>query len=84
MRADLYIRALNRAVEILGGRKQLAAYLRVDMESLRNWTAGAVHPPIEILQSVAEILKHEVVKDYTCREPRKRARSKKHSGPSQQ
>jgi hypothetical protein len=84
MRADLYIRALSRAVEILGGRKQLAAYLRVDMESLQNWMAGAVHPPIEILQSVAEILKHEVVKDYTRRGQRKRARAKKPSGPSQQ
>jgi DNA-binding XRE family transcriptional regulator len=64
MRAGVYRRAFARAIEILGGKEQLASHLGVDSQSLGKWSAGSVHPPVEVLQSLAEILRHEISKDW--------------------
>lgn len=65
MPADLYKRAVRRAAEILGGKSALATYLRVDSERIAKWTAGAGRPPPKVMQSVAAVIRHELLKNYT-------------------
>lgn len=64
MAADLYRRAFARGAEILGGKRRLANYLEVDLERLDTWSTLTVHPPVQVLQSLAAILKYEILKDY--------------------
>src|SRR3954462_1436728 len=63
MRADLRRRAFYRAVQIVGGKEQLAAYLGVDTECLAGWTTGAVRPPVKVLQSLAQIIRCGMLKE---------------------
>jgi hypothetical protein len=63
MAADLYRRALARAADILGGREQLAEYLRTDSQMLSAWSART-RPPEYVLQSIAQLLKRELLKNY--------------------
>jgi hypothetical protein len=72
MRVELRRRAFHRALEILGGEEQLATYLGVDSECLAKWSAGAGQPPLKILQSVAALLKHEMLKGYMRMPPSKK------------
>ena len=64
MAADLYRRAFARAAEILGGKAQLANHLKIDLERLSKWSTRAGQPPVQVLQCLADLLKHEVVTNY--------------------
>jgi hypothetical protein len=53
----VYVRALQKAANVLGDRKKLARHLRVKVTQLESWLAGNEAPPIEIfLRTVALIL----------------------------
>jgi hypothetical protein len=67
MGADLRKRAFARAAEILGGREKLATYLKTDLEQLQRWSRLAKPPSIEVLQSLAEVLRCELLKNYRLR-----------------
>jgi hypothetical protein len=62
MGGDLHRRALARAVKIAGGKDRLAAYLKVDAEFLSRLLAGQSEPPLKVLQSLARLLKHELLR----------------------
>jgi transcriptional regulator with XRE-family HTH domain len=68
MKADLYQRAFNRALEISGSRERLAEYLGTEPERLDQWLAGKARPSVEVLQTLARLLKHNLLM------PKKRAR----------
>ena len=68
MKADLYRRAFSRAVQIAGGRQRLAEYLGAEPQRLEQWLAGKGRPPVEVLQTLARLLKHKLLM------PRKRLR----------
>jgi hypothetical protein len=58
----LYRRAFKRAAEILGGEGRLARFLSVEQNELRYWKQK--QPPVEALQLVAGLLKHQLLKKY--------------------
>jgi hypothetical protein len=64
MAADLYRRAFARAAKILGGRQQLAEYLRIDSQLLSKWSMPAAQPPEYVLQCVARLLRRELLRNY--------------------
>jgi transcriptional regulator with XRE-family HTH domain len=68
MKADLYQRAFNRALEISGSRERLAEYLGTEPGRLDEWLAGKAQPSVEVLQTLARLLKHKLLM------PKKRAR----------
>ena len=61
MRADLYRRAFGRALQIAGSRERLAAYLGAEPERLDEWLAGKGRPSVEVLQTLARLLKHKLL-----------------------
>ena len=64
MTTNLYRQAFARAAEILGGKEQLAKYLGSDPAHVGKWSSFAVLPPVQVLQSIAHLLKEELVKNY--------------------
>jgi hypothetical protein len=64
MTTDLYRRAFARAASILGGKDELAKYLRSDSARVSKWSSFAVLPPVHVLQSIAHLLKDELLKKY--------------------
>ena len=56
---SVYLAALMRAAEIIGGRSALAEYLDVPPERLDAWLAGAqATPPDVFLRSIDVITDH--------------------------
>jgi hypothetical protein len=64
MATDLYRRAFARAADIVGGKDQLAKYLRSDCARVNKWSSFAELPPVHVLQSIALLLKEELLKNY--------------------
>lgn len=52
----VYLYALQRAAEILGGEDALAARLRIPSQHLRLWTRGYAPVPPDIFLRVVDIL----------------------------
>ena len=52
----VYIRAIERAAEILGGEHALAARLGIPPQRLRAWTNGFAQVPPDIFLLVVDIL----------------------------
>jgi hypothetical protein len=52
----------NRAAEILGGEEGLARFLYAEPNELRYWKRK--QPPVEVLQLVAGLLMHQLLKKY--------------------
>jgi len=57
MKVDLYQRAFHRALKISGSRERLARYLGAEPERVDEWLAGKGRPPVEVLQTLARLLK---------------------------
>src|SRR5438874_2201830 len=49
-------RALRRAADILGGKDELRAALRVPMPRLEEWLQGAALPPMDIFLKAVDII----------------------------
>jgi hypothetical protein len=64
MATDLYRRAFARAADIVGGKEQLAKYLQSDSARVSKWSSFAELPPVHVLQSIALLLKEELLKNY--------------------
>jgi transcriptional regulator with XRE-family HTH domain len=61
MKADLYQRAFHRALELSGSRERLAEYLGTEPARLDAWLAGKARPSVEVLQTLARLLKHKML-----------------------
>jgi hypothetical protein len=59
----LYRRVLTRAAEILGGEEKLARFLNAEPDELRDWKRRK-QPPVEALELMAGLLKHQLFKKY--------------------
>lgn len=57
--ANVYSRALLRAVELVGGRDKLARVLRVPVSEIDKWIAGEAKPPREVFLRVVDLILDE-------------------------
>jgi hypothetical protein len=53
---DVYVRTLERAVEIEGGEQALALRLKVTPSHLALWIQGIERPPVEVFLRVVDLL----------------------------
>jgi len=56
MASSVYSRTLQKAADLLGGRKKLARILRVPMKDLEAWIADEVKPPLNVFLRVVDII----------------------------
>jgi|1185.fasta_scaffold01040_3 hypothetical protein len=56
---SVYSRALAKAAELLGGRRELARVLQVPVAQIENWIADDGKPPREIFLRVVDIILDE-------------------------
>ena len=53
---NVYVRALRRAADILGGKQALRAALHVPLARLDEWLAGKSDPPMDIFLKAVDII----------------------------
>jgi len=54
--SDLHARLLERAVEILGGTEEAAAYLGVPVRYVRIWMRGSFSPPLDVFLKLVDLV----------------------------
>ena len=59
MPSSVYSRTLQKAAELLGGRKALARHLRVPLEELDRWMADEGLPPMGVFLKVVDLVLDE-------------------------
>lgn len=69
MVAKVYSRTLQKAVELSGGQKKLARYLRVPLADLEKWIAGADTPPINVFLRAVDFVLDETPSPAASAEP---------------
>jgi hypothetical protein len=52
MASSVYSRTLQKAADLLGGRKKLARVLRVPTKDLETWIADEAKPPLNVFLRV--------------------------------
>lgn len=62
MQRTVYVDALARAAEVLGGAEALRAYLDVPMNALVLWIQGFARPPDDVFLRVVELLNERDVR----------------------
>lgn len=55
----VYFRTLQKAADLLGGRKKLARHLRVPMSELESWMSGKEVPPIGVFLKAVDLVLDE-------------------------
>ena len=55
----VYVRTLQKAADLLGGRKKLARHLRVPIDELEKWMSGDEPPPIGVFLKVVDLVLDE-------------------------
>ncbi|MEA3194869.1 MAG: hypothetical protein QOD26_3202 [Betaproteobacteria bacterium] len=56
MAASVYSRTLQKAAELVGGRKKLARILRVPTKDLEMWIADEAKPPLNVFLRVVDLI----------------------------
>jgi hypothetical protein len=56
MASSVYSRTLQKAADLLGGRKKLARVLRVPAKELDTWIADEAKPPLNVFLRVVDLL----------------------------
>ena len=56
MASSVYSRTLQKAAELIGGRKKLAHVLRVPMKDLEAWIADEAKPPLNVFLRVVDLI----------------------------
>ena len=56
MVSSVYSRTLQKAADLLGGRKKLARVLRVPMKDLEAWIADEAKPPLNVFLRVVDLI----------------------------
>lgn len=69
MAASVQIRALQKAIEIVGGRRVLAGQLGVKASEIEKWISGKVELPRDSLLRVVEIIIDELAPESDGAEP---------------
>jgi hypothetical protein len=59
MASIVYFRTLQKAADLLGGRKNLARHLRVPIGELENWMSGSQVPPIGVFLKAVDLVLDE-------------------------
>ena len=59
MASIVYFRTLQKAADLLGGRKKLARHLRVPMDVLEDWMSGKQVPPIGVFLKAVDLVLEE-------------------------
>ena len=54
--SSVYVRTLQKAAELIGGRQKLARHLRVPGAELERWLAGEVTPPISTFLKAVDLV----------------------------
>jgi DNA-binding transcriptional regulator YdaS (Cro superfamily) len=63
----VYVRALKRAAQIVGGREALAAQLDVPMDELAHWMEGSKRVPDAIFLRVVDIVSAQDIAEISGR-----------------
>lgn len=63
MAASVQIRALQKAIELAGGRRALAERLGVGSKDLEKWLAGKADIPRDVFMRVVELIIDELAPD---------------------
>ena len=56
MAASVYSRTLQKAAELLGGRKKLARTLRAPIKDIEMWIADEAKPPLNVFLRVGDLI----------------------------
>jgi hypothetical protein len=55
----VYFRTLQKAADLVGGRKKLARHLRVPLAELESWMSGSQVPPIGVFLKAVDLVLDE-------------------------
>ncbi|MGQ0545530.1 MAG: YdaS family helix-turn-helix protein [Betaproteobacteria bacterium] len=69
MAESVQIRALQKAIELAGGRRALAARLGVKAADIEKWLGGRAEVPRDVFLRVVELLVDELAPDADADEP---------------
>jgi hypothetical protein len=69
MATKVYARTLQKAAELCGGQKKLARHLRVPLEDLEKWLAGADTPPMSAFLKAVDFILDETPSPGSGAEP---------------
>ena len=58
--ATVYVRTLQKAAELLGGRAKLCRHLRVPAAELDKWLQGSAKPPLAVFLRAVDVVVDEV------------------------
>jgi hypothetical protein len=53
---SVYSRTLQKAAELIGGRKQLCRYLKVPTAELQKWIADQARPPVGVFLRAVDLI----------------------------
>ena len=56
MAASVYSRTLQKAADLVGGRKKLARTLRAPMKDLEAWIADEAKPPLNVFLRAVDLI----------------------------
>jgi hypothetical protein len=59
MPSNVYVRTLQKAAELIGGRKALARHLQVPLAELEAWISGPAEPPMGIFLKAVDLVLEE-------------------------
>ena len=65
----VYSRTFAKAVELLGGRKELARELRVPLADLDRWISGNAKPPLQLFLKAIDLVLDETAPQGGLTEP---------------
>ena len=65
----VYSRTFQKAVELIGGRKELARELRVPLAELERWITGDAKPPLQIFLKAIDLVLDETAPQGGLSEP---------------
>ena len=55
----VYFRTLQKAADLVGGRRKLARHLRVPLAELESWMSGSQVPPIGVFLRAVDLVLDE-------------------------
>ena len=65
----VYSRTFAKAVELIGGRRELARELRVPLADLDRWISGNAKPPLQIFLKAIDLVLDETAPQGGLSEP---------------
>jgi DNA-binding transcriptional regulator YdaS (Cro superfamily) len=66
---DVYLRTLQRAVQIAGGEQALALRIKVTPSHLALWLRGLEQPPTEVFLRAVDLVSEDEFRQLSARRP---------------